>query len=163
EGSSNGMPLSCTRMPGACPAIRIRARVEVTTTGRGSCGSGQFPAGVSRQIRQDRILRKISGNGVALSTRSGPGTRPGSNFRIPARDVLQRGWLLDPSRFHEIHTDKRRNIGKAVALPSDIATAGQFIIKKLKEPLGFRLVRLPPLGDARRFPVGHRRMKMAES
>jgi uracil-DNA glycosylase len=38
EASSHGTPLSCTRRPGAWPAIKMRALGCTHTTGRGSCG-----------------------------------------------------------------------------------------------------------------------------
>ena len=48
------MPLACTLVPGACPAMSTLAVVEPTTTGLGSCGSGE-PCGASRQMRQARM------------------------------------------------------------------------------------------------------------
>src|SRR2546422_2290355 len=38
EGSFQGMPLSCTRRPGACPTMRTRAVGEARSTGLGGLG-----------------------------------------------------------------------------------------------------------------------------
>src|SRR2546425_10525655 len=42
EGSFQGMPLSCTRRPGACPTMRTRAVGEARSTGLG--GLGRWPS-----------------------------------------------------------------------------------------------------------------------
>ena len=67
EASVNGMPVTCTLVPGAWLASRMRALDEGLSTGRGWCGSGR-PAGLSTQMRQTRTLAvKLSSSSLILA------------------------------------------------------------------------------------------------
>ena len=66
------MPLACTLVPGACPAMSTLAAVEPTTTGLGSCGSGE-PCGASRQMRQARMRARYASSSAAAGCRATTG------------------------------------------------------------------------------------------
>src|SRR5256714_346080 len=61
EGSFHGMPLSCTRRPGACPTMRTRAVDEARSTGLG--GLGRWAS----QIRKPRTSASRRSNWAGLT------------------------------------------------------------------------------------------------
>ena len=90
------MPLACTRAPGACPTIRMRASRWARTTGRGPSGrsasqarharisvsSTSSGARVSFGIESDRGR---SGHAASPGAAPGAGRRPGQAWRGSAR------------------------------------------------------------------------------
>src|SRR5262245_25061957 len=76
EGSFHGIPVSCTRRPGACPTIRRRAFAPTRKTGRGP--SGRCPAHTLHDFASEirafntaSIIRSMASPLTALSPLDG--------------------------------------------------------------------------------------------
>lgn len=71
------MPLSCARMPGACPAMQIRAEADSWKTGRGSWFRARPLSGCSMQILHVRISSARASSGIVLCEKAFKGSAPG--------------------------------------------------------------------------------------
>src|SRR5690606_23431851 len=152
---------------GAWPAMSIRAALEATTTGRGSCGSG-LPRGFSMQIRQARISRsKVSSASSMEFIRkdcfSGRSTWARGHFVIPAAHMVEVLRQFNMRRLHELHRNQTGDVRNGKMVSRDERASGQFAIEKGQKFQSLDLVCLAPLGNLRDFPRLHGRVQMAES
>src|SRR5690606_8532049 len=85
DGSLNGIPVACTRVPGAWLAMSRRADAPARITGRGSCGSG-LPSGSSMHMRQARISASS-----CSSERCARGAVTAPGYPSPSRHARRHG------------------------------------------------------------------------
>lgn len=97
ERSVKGLPLSCTRAPGACPATSKRAPGRNQTTGRGACPVA-VAANRSAQRRQAAMssISRIRPDWTAAACHASPGRSPlrrllGARPRLPVATAESRG------------------------------------------------------------------------
>src|SRR6266571_2776745 len=127
EGSFQGMPLSCTRRPGACPTMRTRALGHARRTGFGGLGRC---ASQMRQART-RASRRLNSAGFTRMLRLAPSAIQAPS--MPPQSPLSALSPLD-GRYHKQLEPLRASFSEAALFRYRVAVEIRWLLALAAEP-----------------------------